>query len=207
MIVKVENAEFLKSATGPQGWPMVKAPEIAFAGRSNVGKSSLVNTLIGRRALVKVSSTPGRTRMLNFVDVILKQGSPLRSLRMVDLPGYGYAKVSRDERRRWGPMVESYVRDRTDLALVILVVDSRRPPTELDQSMATWLHETGRPWLVVSTKIDKLPRAKQNAAVRAAERALELEPGSVIAFSAEDATGRDAIWGQILSACLDGDEV
>jgi GTP-binding protein len=179
--------------------------EVAFAGRSNVGKSSLVNALVGRRALARVSSTPGRTRTLNFVEVSLVPGGGLRRLRMVDLPGYGYAKVSKAEKRRWGPMVESYVTERDGLALVILVVDARRPPTDLDVAMAGWLTETGRPWACVVTKLDKLAKTRRAAAVRAAEQALALPAGAAVGFSAEAGIGRDAVWGRILEACAGRD--
>ncbi len=201
MSIKIENATFLVSATGPKGWPKGRAPEVAFAGRSNVGKSSLLNALVGRKALARVSSTPGRTRSLNFVEVLLAKGYPTRSLRMVDLPGYGYAKVARSERQRWGPMVESYVTGRDDLVLVVLVVDARRPPSELDIHMAAWLQEVGRPWICAATKLDKLPRTKRSAAVKQAQGALRLADGQVVGFSAPEAFGRDPIWRYVLDAC------
>lgn len=201
MKVKVKTASFLVSAATERQCPAPAAPEVAFAGRSNVGKSSLVNTLLGRKALVRVSSTPGRTRTLNFVDVSLAEGRPVRQLRMVDLPGYGYAKVSRVERKRWGPMVESYVTKRDSLALVVLVVDARRPPTELDLQMAHWLNELGRPWLCVATKLDKLPKSKRVGGLRETEKVLSLPARSVVGFSAEDSTGREALWGHVLDAC------
>ncbi len=200
MSIKVEHAGFLVSATGPKSWPAGRGSEIAFAGRSNVGKSSLINSLLGRRALARVSGTPGRTRTINFLDVRLGAGSPVRTLRMVDLPGYGYAKVSHAERQRWGPMIETYVTKRGDLVLVVLIVDARRPPTELDLRMARWLDEVGRPWLCVVTKLDKLPKTKRAGAVRAAERALDLDPGVAVGFSAVDGTGREAVWRRLLRA-------
>lgn len=201
MRVKIESAAFLASATGAGSWPPGTVPEVAFAGRSNVGKSSLVNTLLQRKALARVSATPGRTRTINFVDVTLVQGSPVRHLRMVDLPGYGYAKVSQSERRKWGPMIESYVKERERLVLVVLVVDARRPPTDLDRQMAGWLERVGRQWLCAVTKLDKLPRTKRAAAVGHTQKALGLEPGLAIGFSAVDSTGRDAIWAEIVDAC------
>ncbi len=200
MKVKVNEARFLVSAADERHWPAERVPEVAFAGRSNVGKSSLINCLVGGKTLARVSSTPGRTRTVNFLDLYLAKGLPLKRLRFVDLPGYGFAKVAQKERRRWGPMVESYLTGREDLALVVLIVDSRRPPTTLDEAMAAWLNEIGRHWVCVATKSDKLPKTKRRAATTRVERALGIPPGQVICFSAEKGAGRDDLWRRILIA-------
>src|SRR5215831_17296022 len=123
--MRAREASFLVSAAAPSGFPPEAAPEIAFAGRSNVGKSSLINTLVGKKGLAKTSSTPGRTRLLNWFDVVPQSGP---RLAFVDLPGYGYAKVSKELRAGFGPLVERFVKDRSVLAAVVLIVDARRGP-------------------------------------------------------------------------------
>ena len=197
--MKVREARFLKSAEAKAHWPPDDLPEVAIGGRSNVGKSSLINTLTGRKALARVSSTPGRTRLLNFIDVTL--GIPpgqLFDLRVCDLPGYGFAKASKTERRRWGPMIEHYVEGRQRLALVVHIVDSRHPPTVLDQQMVAWLDGLGRRALVVATKIDKVGKGRRGAVLQGLRRDLGVD---VVAFSAVTGEGKDAVWDRVVEAC------
>jgi len=197
--VQVVSAEFATTATRPEEWPRGTAPEFAFVGRSNVGKSSMLNALARRKGLARVSNTPGRTRALQFFDVSYRPtpAARPRPLRFCDLPGYGYAKVSRAERDRWAEMIEGYLRGRDVLRAVVLIVDARHPPAESDQDAATFLRHAGRRLVVAATKMDKLPRTRQGAALRDAERALGLEPGEAVPFSAIEGTGAEALWARI----------
>jgi len=147
--MKITKAEFIKSATQVSQYPLPTLPEIAFAGRSNVGKSSLINALLGRKNLAKTSNTPGRTQLINFFTINDK-------ISFVDLPGYGFAKVARSVKENWGEMIEAYLRQRTNLALVVLILDIRRVPNEDDLSLRDWLDHYRIPYLYVLTKSDKL---------------------------------------------------
>jgi GTP-binding protein len=175
------------------------APEIAFVGRSNVGKSSMLNALTRRKGLARVSNTPGRTRALQFFDVSYRATAAARprALRFCDLPGYGYAKVSRAERDRWAAMIEDYLRGRDVLRAVVLIVDARHPPAESDLEAAAFLRGAGRRLVVAATKMDKLPRTQQGAALREAERALGLAAGEAVPFSAVEGTGAEKLWTRI----------
>lgn len=196
MAVQVVSADFATTATRPQEWPRGMAPEIAFVGRSNVGKSSMLNALTRRKGLARVSNTPGRTRALQFFDVSYRPtpAARPRPLRFCDLPGYGYAKVSRAERDRWAAMIEDYLRGRDVLRAVVLIVDARHPPSESDLDAAAFLRDAGRRLVVAATKMDKLPRTRQGAALREAERALGLSPGEAVPFSAVEGTGSEKLW-------------
>ncbi|MBJ6724771.1 ribosome biogenesis GTP-binding protein YihA/YsxC [Geomesophilobacter sediminis] len=188
MIVK--TTEFIKSATRPAHYPEGDLPEIAFAGRSNVGKSSLVNVLVNRKNLVRTSSTPGRTQLINFFQVN-------DDFMLVDLPGYGYAKVPLDVKRQWRPMMETYLSKRENLRGVVLILDIRRVPSEEDRQMLSWLRSFGIPPIVVLTKCDKLSkneRARQGALIC---KNLELDKGEVCFFSALSREGKDGIWARI----------
>ena len=151
MIVK--SSEFVTSAVTPDQYPTFKHPEIAFSGRSNVGKSSLINTLINRKRLVKTSSTPGRTQLVNFFLIN-------NSLGLVDLPGYGYAKVPAAVRKNWGPMIETYLKTRENLKAVILIMDIRRLPDHKEFDFIAWLADSNVPVIPVLTKVDKLKKSK-----------------------------------------------
>jgi len=192
----IHQTTFIKSAVKPADYPPVDLPEIAFAGRSNVGKSSLINVIVERKALVRTSSTPGRTQLINFFQVT---GVPF-SLNLVDLPGYGYAKVPLDVKRQWGPMMERYLSGRESLRGVVLILDIRRIPSDEDLQMLNWLRSYKRRPIIVLTKCDKVTkneRAKQTAAIAAK---LEMDKSLLIHFSALSKDGRDAVWQAIQDA-------
>jgi len=150
--MKIYSTEFLVSASSPRQFPSNPSiPEIAFAGRSNVGKSTLINSLLNRKTLVKTSSTPGKTQLINFFKINNK-------FHFVDLPGYGFAKVPENLRRQWKILIEAYLNERESLRKVVLIVDSRHPPTQQDQQLKDWLDYYERPTLIVASKIDKLKR-------------------------------------------------
>ncbi len=199
MPVQVVSAEFAKTATRPDEWPRGPAPEIAFVGRSNVGKSSMLNALTRRKGLARVSATPGRTRALQFFDLSVRPtpAARPRGIRFCDLPGYGYAKVAKDERDRWAAMIEDYLRDRDVLRAVVLIVDARHPPAESDHDALVFLRDGGREVIVAATKTDKLARTRVGAALRAVEAELGLDRGAVVPFSAMEGTGSDALWARI----------
>jgi GTP-binding protein len=187
----VHQAVFIKSAVKPKDFPPAELPEVAFVGRSNVGKSSLINVLAGRKALVRTSSTPGRTQLINFFDI---NGI----LTLVDLPGYGYAKAPPDVRKQWGPMIETYLAKRENLKTVVLILDIRRIPSDGDLDMLGWLQRYNIPPIIVLTKCDKLSkneRAKQTALISAA---ISRDKDMMLPFSALSKDGRNGIWDEIL---------
>jgi GTP-binding protein len=189
--MKIISAEFIKSAVKPDQYPKTGLPEIAFAGRSNVGKSSLINTLLGRKKLVQVSSTPGKTRLINFFTVNDR-------LSVVDLPGYGFARVSRAEQEKWGPMMETYLRERESLRLVVSILDVRHDPTQQDRDLIEWLRHYGRGHLIVLTKSDKLSRGQ--ALQRRKKIMADLGLGKqemLILFSAQTGEGKGDLWKAI----------
>ena len=200
MAPRVIAAEFLRTATRRADWPGGPAAEFAFVGRSNVGKSSMLNALARRAGLARVSNTPGRTRALQFFAVTVQPSPAARplGLRFCDLPGYGWAQVSKAERDRWASMIEEYLRGRDDLRAVVLIVDARHPPQPADREAMAFLEATGRPVIVAATKVDKLPRARRLPAARAAARELGLPEGEAIPFSAVEGEGSDALWGRLL---------
>jgi len=189
--LKVTHCELAVSAASPEQFPRDGLPEIALAGRSNVGKSSLVNRLTGQRGLARTSSQPGRTRLMNFYRIN-------RDFYLVDVPGYGYARVSKAERRRWGRLIEGYLRNRPQLRLVLLVVDFRHPPTDDDRMMYDWLVWHGIPLLVVGTKADKVSRGHHLKHARVARETLGMaDEHPFLTFSAETGLGRDELWMRI----------
>ena len=189
----VKSAEFVTSAVKPSQYPAAAFPEIAFAGRSNVGKSSLINKLVNRKRLVKTSATPGRTQLINF---FLVNGT----LSLVDLPGYGYARVPRPVKRKWGPMVETYLSGRPNLKAVVLLMDLRRTPREGEFNLMDWLQYYAIPIILVLTKADKLSKTKQGQQRRAAADSLGLDAGDLHLFSAKTGLGRDNLWSLIEQA-------
>jgi GTP-binding protein len=194
--MKAKSATFLLSAPTPAAFPPPGAPEVAFAGRSNVGKSSLLNTLTGVRGLARTSSTPGRTRALNWFDVVPPKGPPL--VRFVDLPGYGYAQVSQAERKAWRPLVEAFA-TRPTVRLFVVLVDLRRGPEEEERDLLDWLDASGVRSLVVLTKADKLPKNQRFPAAQAARRALG-RGSPPLTFSATSGEGVDDLWRAVLAA-------
>jgi GTP-binding protein len=189
--MRVEDAEFLRSAGRADQFPRGSWPEIAFAGRSNVGKSSLINRLLQRRRLAHTSATPGRTQTINFY---LVNGRWL----FADLPGYGYAKVSRSTKEAWWRLVEGYLREREQLQGVVHILDSRHPPTAEDGEMQAFLRAVGLPSLLVLTKADKVERGRRQASRMAASRALALaDPEAPIFASAETGEGIPDVWRAI----------
>ena len=186
--MKIISAEFIKSAVWPPQYPPATMPEIAFVGRSNVGKSSLINTLVGRKNLAKTSNTPGRTQLINFFTINEK-------LSFVDLPGYGFAKVSQSVKKNWGEMVAAYLKERQSLALVIFILDIRRDPSKDDLSLRDWLEHYRIPYLYVLTKADKLSNNQSVSQRSKIERDLHAEAGrGIILFSAKTEKGKNDIW-------------
>ena len=188
MIIK--SAEFVTSAVKKAQYPPEGLPEIAFAGRSNVGKSSLINTLVNRKHLVKTSSTPGRTQLINFFDIN-------SNLTFVDLPGYGYARVPVAVQKKWGPMIETYLSSRKTLKGVVIIMDIRRQPHEEEQNLIGWLDHFSIAQILVLTKTDKLSKTKLIKQQDAIVRVLAVEQEDVILFSAKTRRGRDAVWDAI----------
>lgn len=189
--MKVTSAEFLKSAFKESDWPGDNKPEVAFLGRSNVGKSSLINSLLGVKGLARTSSTPGRTQSLNFFTIN-------NDFRFVDLPGFGYARVPREMRASWGEMVTSFLAKRRQLVLSIHIVDSRHEPTQQDLQLHEWLAVSGRPQLIVATKSDKLSNNELKTNLERIARVLQ--DNSVVAYSAKTKRGSDQLWRAIKSA-------
>src|SRR5256714_3198684 len=180
----IRNVEFLGGMAEKEGWrPQSSFPEIAFAGRSNVGKSSLLNTLVRRKSFARVSRTPGRTREINFFRINNR-------FVLVDLPGYGYARISKEKKSEWRPLIESYLRRTTHLRGIVLLLDIRRDPSDDDHAMLDFLAEVGVPTIVALTKIDKLSKSAARERVAGILRALRLETDQVIPFSSHSGEGR-----------------
>lgn len=189
--MRISSARFVKSAKQANDFPKDRKPEIAFCGRSNSGKSSLLNALTNSQGLARTSSSPGRTQLINF---FLVDGQTY----YVDLPGYGYAKVPKGIRDTWGEMVEGYLRNREPLKLAIMLVDSRIPPTDSDRTMKEWLDHFGIPNLVVLTKSDKISRNELTKAQKICAETLQTK--EIIAFSAITDFGKEAVLKKIRDA-------
>lgn len=194
---EIRDAAFVLSAREVHGLPAPTFAEIAFAGKSNVGKSSLLNTLTARRKLARVSATPGCTRGINLFRVE-SQGAVLH---FVDLPGYGYAARSKRERRAWGPMIEGFLRERVGLALVVVILDVRRGLDDEDAQLLEFLDSLGHPSVLVATKLDKLPLGKRKPALLALRGTSNRK---VVGFSSETGEGRDALVAMLFDAALAG---
>ena len=186
--MKITSAEFVKSAFNRDHWIDDRRPEIAFLGRSNVGKSSLINSLLQRKGLARTSNTPGRTQSINYFLIN-------NSFYFVDLPGYGYAKVSKSMRSDWGTMAEEYLSERDQLVLCVQLIDSRHEPTRLDLQLNEWLNFNGKPHISVATKSDKLTANQLTKQLKLIRIALKFS--EVIPYSAETGKGRDEVWGQL----------
>jgi len=186
--VKILSAEYLKSVARLEDLPRDRLPQIAFAGRSNVGKSTLLNVLFNRRKLAYVSSTPGKTQTLNFYLVN-------HQFYLVDLPGYGYAKSPKSLRQQWQGLIESYLTGGEELRLVVVLVDVRLPLQDLDAQLLEWLRLQGRPFIVVATKADKLSGSELQKNVAELREALgEVESGRIVPFSAKTGRGKEEVW-------------
>ena len=187
----IRSAKFVCSAVTPEQYPPADLPEVAFAGRSNVGKSSLINKILNRRKLVRTSKTPGRTQLLNFFEIN-------EVYRFVDLPGYGYAKVPAEVQRRWRPMVETYLTSRSNLKGMVLLLDIRREPSKEDLDLWHWLQTTGTEVITVITKADKLSKNKGYKQMAAIARSLGCKREELIKFSAMTGEGVEEIWQELL---------
>lgn len=192
MTVNWNLAQFIRSAAKPTDFPRDRLPQVVFAGRSNVGKSSVINRLLNRKNIARVGSVPGKTTHINYFSVDEK-------LYLVDLPGYGYAKVSKQERDRWGKLIEAWFADAERMALGILVVDARHKPTMDDCTMAQVFLSSGTPFLVAANKLDKLKKSEIAGNVQLIRETLALPDAvSLILFSAEKGNGRDELLGKIM---------
>jgi GTP-binding protein len=189
--MKILSADFVLSAKEPRHYPPAGIPEIAFSGRSNVGKSSLINTLLNRKRLARTSTTPGRTQEINFFRI--NDG-----FFFVDLPGYGYARVPEAIRRQWGPMVETYLRDRPTLRLVVVILDVRRDPSREDLQLIQWLEFYSIEYIVVITKADKISRNELRVRKGLIGKAIpDAVKAPMLVFSSKTAEGKEAIWKEI----------
>ncbi|MYL41605.1 ribosome biogenesis GTP-binding protein YihA/YsxC [Virgibacillus salexigens] len=186
--MKVTNAEIVISAVSEKQYPTDQLPEVALAGRSNVGKSSFINKLINRKNLARTSSKPGKTQTLNFYKIN-------EAFYFVDVPGYGYAKVSKKERRKWGKMMETYFEKRSSLKAVLLITDVRHEPTNDDIQMYDYLKYYDLPVVVIATKLDKVPKSKRAKHLKRTKNLFDLEPEDILLpFSAETGEGKDEAW-------------
>jgi len=186
MPFRIKSATYVKSVVDLKGLPRDRLPEVAFAGRSNVGKSSALNRLVNLKKLAKISSTPGKTRMINFFLIN-------KNLYFVDLPGYGYARAPKSMQKSWGKLVEDYLKERENLKGTVLLVDSRRGPMEPDLQLLEWLDYYGLSKLIVLTKKDKLSRSAVLENARKTCEVLKLDSGSLVLFSAKTGEGKDKI--------------
>lgn len=189
----IKSTSFVKSATRPSNYPESELPEIAFAGRSNVGKSTLINVLVNRKGLVRTSSTPGRTQLINFFDINTE-------LSLVDLPGYGFAKVPLSVKKQWGPMIRTYLERREQLRAVVVLFDIRRVPREEDLQLLDWLEEFEIPTIPIITKIDKISKNKRKKQLQPILEATGLPEDAFTLFSALSREGREDAWERIEAA-------
>ena len=195
--MKVNNTEFITGAVSAKQYPKESYPEFAFVGRSNVGKSSLIRSLLNRKKLVRISSTPGKTREINFFRINEK-------FMFADLPGYGFSRVTPSLKKQWKKMIEEYLINREPLVAIVFIVDIRRKPTELDLTLKEWLEDLGRNYILVITKSDKISgteRSKQTKIIKAAftgNNAL-----GMVAYSSRSNLGRKELWGQIKKVAYD----
>ena len=192
--MNVSAADFVTSAVKPDQYPPPEFPEIAFAGRSNVGKSSLINILVNRKSLVKTSRTPGRTQLINFF--LINQ-----ALSFVDLPGYGWAKVPLAIQKKWGPMIETYLSSRESLRGVLVLMDVRRTPGAEEMNLLEWLRLQDVPAVPILTKADKFSKARQQDRRQLIAETLGVVPEELILFSAKSRQGKDAVWETVAKLC------
>ena len=188
--MKITSAALIKSVYPTDDYPPSRYPEVAFAGRSNVGKSSLINTLVNRKGLARTSSAPGKTQSINFY---LVNGS----FCLVDLPGYGYAKVPNQVRKKWSPLIGEYCRKRENLCGVVVILDARLSPTPLDLSLISWLKNLSLPTIFIVTKSDKLSKNKIAKALQQTARALSIDQEQIVPFSSQTGEGKKRLWQEI----------
>jgi GTP-binding protein len=191
--MQITSAEFIKSAFAESDWPVDGKLEVAFLGRSNVGKSSVINSLVGAK-LARTSSTPGRTRSINFFE-IRWPGKPRPELIFTDLPGYGYAKISREISQEWPKFIEPYLNDRPTLGLCVVLVDANVPPQQRDRQLLDFLSASNRDFLLVATKSDRLSNNQLHGALRTLTQ--EYPAAHLLPYSAKTGAGRDELWKQI----------
>ncbi len=184
--MKIITADFITGAVSPKQFPPEKSPEFAFAGKSNVGKSSLINSLLNRKKLVRTSQTPGKTQMINFFAVN-------SDLVFADLPGYGYAKVPESIRKNWRKLIESYLLKRKKLKGVIFLIDIRRGISDLDKDLQEWLESGGIDYVLVATKSDKLTRSEKKRQLKELKE-FSSKGGEIIPYSSKSAEGRQEVW-------------
>ena len=198
MAINLQNAEFILSATTPKTFLRDGLPQVAFAGRSNVGKSSVINRLLGRKNFARVGAAPGKTIHINYFKID-------KTFYLVDLPGYGYAKVSKAERDRWGKLMEDYFADPDCMTLGVMIVDSRHKPTADDCTMAQWYKDTGCPFVVVANKLDKLKKREIEPNLQLIRETLDLDDSvKVIPFSAEKGDGKQELLQIIFDSFAEG---
>ncbi|WP_407921082.1 ribosome biogenesis GTP-binding protein YihA/YsxC [Acetivibrio mesophilus] len=192
MSLNLNNARYEITAVKPDQYPKNDIPEVTFVGRSNVGKSSLINAMLNRKNLARVAATPGKTRLINFYNID-------DQLYFVDLPGYGFAKVSKSMKASWKDVIETYLSERKQLRKIFLLVDIRHSPTSDDILMHEWLKSMERSYVIVATKLDKVPRSKIKERISDIRSTLKLEEHiKIIPFSSETKQGRDELWEEIL---------
>ncbi len=197
MAINLQNAEFIRSAVGAKDFPRDGLAQVAFSGRSNVGKSSVINRLLNRKNFARVGAAPGKTVHINYFKID-------NAFYLVDLPGYGYAKVSKAERDRWGRLIEGYFADPELMTLGVMIVDSRHKPTADDCTMVQWYKAAGRPFIVVANKLDKLKKREIEPNLQCIREVLELgEEVPVIPFSAEKGDGKQELIQYILDSLKD----
>lgn len=196
MAINLQNAEFIRSAVKRSDFPQNNLVQVAFAGRSNVGKSSVINRLLNRKNFARVGAMPGKTIHINYFLID-------KAFYLVDLPGYGYAQVSKGERDRWGRLMEEYFADPDQMTMGVMIVDSRHKPTADDCTMAQWYKDAGRPFVVVANKLDKLKKKEIEPNLEQIRQTLELDDDvKLIPFSAEKGTGRQELLNEIF-ACVE----
>jgi GTP-binding protein len=197
-VIKLIDAHFVITAVEPKGYPTGHAAEVAFVGRSNVGKSSMINALTGRKKLVRISNTPGRTRTLNFFDVELERKGVRHHVRLADLPGYGFAKASKADKAQWQTMITTYLEKRHHLEVVVSIIDAEVGPTPDDYLTLDYLQDKGKRILVIATKIDRLPKARRKPRLQALAQELSLPLEAILPFSATEKIGVEEVWEALL---------
>lgn len=197
--IRIVSADFLTTASGRESWPPPRAPEYAFVGRSNVGKSSMINALCQRKKLVRVSNTPGRTRTLNFFEAVVEHDGKTTHARLTDLPGYGFARAPKTERAGWQKMIGEYLKGRDGLRAVVSIIDAEVGPTSDDLAMLDFLQELAPRVLVAATKIDRLNKAARKPRLWKIAAQLELPKEAVLGFSATEPLGFDEVWRALLT--------